>query len=169
MLTSLAFSPDISLHAKCADAGFEASDNNYVSINAKYQLPDHNPLIWGSGHYKQVVATLPISARQWAIRPPCAVIKDLHYWFKIGSGFFEFGDGADGKLSFQLGDGKPVRVGEDLDAGWSTVGRVNLKKVYGKEHIDIRDIKKLELLDEPSDAKGKQDEWKLQGMSFFST
>ncbi|KAH0594588.1 hypothetical protein MHUMG1_07422 [Metarhizium humberi] len=155
---------DVTLHAKCAEPGLEVADEKYISLNAWYQHPDASWLPF-TGHSKQIVAKLGVSRADWTMKPPCVEVKDITYWFQLGDKWL---GGADGILSFKLGDGKRITIGENLDAGFFKSGTMDLKDIYGRDTMDLRDIKKLQIFDNVG-YKGKTDEWFLQGIGFGAT
>ncbi|KAK2609001.1 hypothetical protein QQS21_002481 [Conoideocrella luteorostrata] len=156
---------DLSLHASCAEPDFKATDGKYISLNTWYQHPDSSWVIPFKGHSEQAVTELKVEAKDWAMEPICAEIKELTYRFKIESGI---NAGANDRLSFKLGDGKPVPLGENLDAGFEKSDKIDLKDIFGKDRIDVRNLTKVEILDEKG-SKWIRDEWDFEGINFVAT
>ncbi|KAK2600120.1 hypothetical protein QQS21_005135 [Conoideocrella luteorostrata] len=152
----------IKLHAKCVKPGFEISDNRLISLNAWFQHPDASWVPFTSSD-KKIVRKLKIAPTDWDVSPLCVFIKNLKYSFKLGDDWFS---GADGPLSFKIGESKQIIIGKDLPTESSRSAYIDLKKVFGKDIVDIRDIKSLELFDQARSKKAKRDEWLLQGIQF---
>ncbi|KHN94413.1 protein-tyrosine phosphatase [Metarhizium album ARSEF 1941] len=155
---------DIKIRAECADPRFVAQDNRYVGINHWYGHPDNWKL---TRKEKKTVATLPIALKDWKFAPPCAALKDLEYSFKVGGGPLHLFAGTDDKVSFTLGKGKPVLLGEGFSSGFDNTVRINLSETFGKDTVDIRDLDKLEIWDEKRTYS--VDEWWFQGITFKGT
>lgn len=150
-------SADIALHAKCAEPGYDLTDNKYLALNTFYQYPDASwvPLV---GHDKKVAATLPVDVNDWA--PVCYTIKDLSYFFQLGTGWF---GGAEGTLWFALGGHKRFKLGTDLSRGDWKDGHIPLKEYFGQDQVDLRRLNKFELFD-----TGARDNFDFKGMFLFA-
>lgn len=93
--------------------------------------------------------------------PPCATIKDLKYEFKLGD---NWGGGTSDSLSFTLGAGKKIALGENLDREFTKADTMNLQGTFGQEQVDIRDLKKVSVIDDLGSGSG--DKWMFKGMYF---
>ncbi|KAK2591516.1 hypothetical protein QQS21_010791 [Conoideocrella luteorostrata] len=160
---------DVTIRAQCSDPAFKAQDNKYVGINKSYHHPGKESFIWDFfGEYKQkTVGTLKISPSDWSFTPPCTVIKDLKYHFKIASAL---GGGTFDKIFFTLGEGKQIPLGSNVKDGFSKEDSINLKEIFGKDTIDILDLKKIAVGDDLADSfLLKGDKWNFQGITFSAT
>ncbi|KAM3512760.1 hypothetical protein MY11210_003634 [Beauveria gryllotalpidicola] len=154
---------DVQIRAECADPDFKAKDDKLVGLNAWYGHPGG----WlGESAYKtKTVATFPIVPGDWAFSPPCAIIKDLTYQFKLSNVYY---GGTWDELSFTIGESKDISLGESLDLGSTKDGTVNLKEVFGKDQIDIRSLKEVRITDKFG-KNGAGDGWSFEGITFSAT
>ncbi|KJZ75481.1 hypothetical protein HIM_05177 [Hirsutella minnesotensis 3608] len=72
---------DIQLRPQGASPGLKVSNDKYVSLNTWYGHSNSWSLPLTSD--KETVATLDIAPGDWRMDPPCAVVKDLVYEFKL--------------------------------------------------------------------------------------
>ncbi|PHH91990.1 hypothetical protein CDD83_9437 [Cordyceps sp. RAO-2017] len=149
---------DIKLRAKCVEDGFQVSDDKLVALNAWYGHSKNG--FWLTPYYTETVATFRISPGDWHMTPPCARIKSLDYVFHLGNNLW---GGTSDPVSFALGGGKKVVIGDNLSRGISKPGSVNLKEAFGSDRVDIRDINKLAMFDKGSD------QWIFKGITFKAT
>ncbi|KID81039.1 protein-tyrosine phosphatase [Metarhizium guizhouense ARSEF 977] len=160
---------DIRIRAQCADPGFEAKNDKYVGISQWYR---HNGggAIWQEPFTKKAVATLPIHPGDWTFAPPCNIIKDLSYEFTLANGW---GDGTGDKLTLILGEGI-IFLGNSFKAGSTIKDKIDIKKTFNKDTIDIRDLKTVAIGDDNSGAGLFDKSWTLQafpasGVTFSAT
>lgn len=153
---------DISIQAECADPNFQAHDNRYIAINKEYNHPGKDSIWdWHGRFDTKTVGTLNLSPSDWSFTPPCLAIKNLEYHFKVGDSSF---GGTYDKVYFALGEGKRVDLATGLDKNDHKEGTIDLKAVFNKNTVDIRDLKKLTIGDElagPALLNG--DEWNFRG------
>lgn len=107
------------------------------------------------------MASFPIALGDWSFAPPCSVIRDLNYDFKVAN---SQGAGTFDKLSFTLGKGKEIFLGESVSAGFTKAEAIDLKKTYDKDTVDIRDLKDLAIGDAVTGNILSGDAWTFQGM-----
>lgn len=150
---------DIRIRAQCAGPGFESKNDKYVGISEWY---GHNggSAIWQEPYAKKAVEILPVRPGDWAFAPPCNIIKDLSYEFKLANGW---GDGTGDKLTLMLGKGK-IDIGNSFDAGFTKKDNIDLKKTFNEDTIDIRDLKTVAIGDDNSKSSVFDKAWTLQGM-----
>ncbi|KAM3508970.1 hypothetical protein MY10362_000855 [Beauveria mimosiformis] len=143
---------------ECADPDFKAKDDKLVGLNAWYGHPGG----WqGMEAYNtKTVATFPIVPGDWAFSPPCAIIKDLTYQFKLSNVYY---GGTWDELSFTIGESKDISLGESPDLGYTKDGTIDLKEVFGKDQIDIRSLKEVRITDKFG-KNGAGDGWSFEGM-----
>lgn len=153
---------DIQIRADCADPGFAAKDDSLVGLNAWYGHP--GGWFWAKTE-KKTVATFPIVPGDWAFAPPCAIIKELSYDFKLAEWY---GGGTYDALAFSISDGKTIDLGESVDYTFHKDGKIDLKAIFGKDQVDIRDLKELHLLDNHG-SNGAGDPWAFQGLTLSAT
>lgn len=91
------------------------------------------------------------------MEPPCAIIKELEYSFKVGDGQVWEGAGTSGSLSLTLGDGKSVPLGSDLPRGTIKNGFIALNDTFGSSKVDISNITTIAL-------EGNVGTWLFDGM-----
>ncbi|OAA42462.1 protein-tyrosine phosphatase [Beauveria brongniartii RCEF 3172] len=154
---------DVQIRAECADPDFKAKDDKLVGLNAWYGHPGG----WfGEEAYQtKTVATFHIVPGDWAFSPPCAIIKDLTYQFKLGNDYY---GGTWDELSFTVGESKDISLGESPDRGYTKDGTINLKEVFGKDQIDIRSLKEVRITDKFG-KNGAGDAWSFEGITFSAT
>ncbi|OAA76559.1 protein-tyrosine phosphatase [Akanthomyces lecanii RCEF 1005] len=149
---------DIQIRADCADPDFEAKDDKLVGLNAWYGHPGG----WFTAKLEtKTVATFPIVPGDWAFSPPCATIKELAYEFRVTNRYW---GGTWDALAFTLGESKNIDLGENVDPGCITTGTINLKDAFGKDDVDIRDLKVLNMIDNYGSSGGNGDAWAFEGM-----
>ncbi|PMB64673.1 hypothetical protein BM221_009513 [Beauveria bassiana] len=148
---------------KVQDPDFKAKDDKLVGLNAWYGHPGG----WKAGiAYKtKPVATFPIVPGDWAFSPPCAMIKDLTYQFKLGN---VYSGGTWDELSFTIGESKEIPLGVSPALGYTKDGTIDLKEVFGKDQIDIRSLKEVRILDQFG-KDGAGDAWSFSGITFSAT
>ncbi|KAM3441002.1 hypothetical protein MY4824_001786 [Beauveria thailandica] len=152
---------DLQIRADCATPGFAAKDNKNVGLNAWYGHP--------GGWFREklatkTVATFPIVPGDWAFSPPCSLIKELAYQFDLANWYWA---GTFDALSFAIGEGKEIDLGENVDPDFHKAEKINLKDIFGKSEIDISDLKELKLFDNYGGGNG--DQWAFEGMTFSAT
>ncbi|KJZ75267.1 hypothetical protein HIM_05461 [Hirsutella minnesotensis 3608] len=151
---------DIKVRAECSDPSFQARNNKFVGVNAWYGHPGG----WLAQPFQEkTVATFQFTPADWTFAPPCTVIKDVRYNFKVGN---TFGGGTYDKVRLTLGEGKPILLGENFAAGYTKEDAINLGEVFGKDTVDIRDLKKMALSDEVGGVILGSDAWTFQGITF---
>ncbi|EJP68034.1 protein-tyrosine phosphatase [Beauveria bassiana ARSEF 2860] len=154
---------DVQIRAECADPDFKAKDDKLVGLNAWYGHPGG----WQEGNaYKtKPVATFSIVPGDWAFSPPCAIIKDLTYQFKLSN---VYSGGTWDELSFTIGESKEIPLGVSPALGYTKDGTIDLKEVFGKDQIDIRSLKEVRILDQFG-KDGAGDAWSFSGITFSAT
>jgi hypothetical protein len=131
--------------------------NKYVGINAWYGHPGG----WLTAPFEEkTVATFQIAPKDWSFSPPCSVIRELRYNFKVAN---VNGGGTYDKIYFTLGEGKQIVLGSSVSAGFAKEDAVNLKETFGKDTVDIRDLKRVALGDNLGSSLFSGDTWTFQG------
>ncbi|PHH63860.1 hypothetical protein CDD81_5417 [Ophiocordyceps australis] len=146
---------DIKLRAKCVEDGFKVNDDRFVALNAWYGHSKNGFFL--SPFNTETVASLDIAPGDWHMTPPCSKIKSLDYKFSLGNGWVA---GTSDSISFALGVSKRIVIGNNFYRETTTPGSVNLREAFGSNHVDIRNVNKLEMFDAGSDK------WQFQGIAF---
>ena len=141
---------------RCVDPGFKV--DNLITLNAWYKHPGG---VFSAPHHKEQVDSISITPTDWKMTPPCAIIRDLKYEFKVGN---NWGGGTSDSLSISLGAGQKVAIGKNVDGGFTKTHTVHLKSTFGRDQVDIRDLKKVNVIDQLGSGKG--DEWMFESMCF---
>ncbi|KAM4063849.1 protein-tyrosine phosphatase [Hirsutella rhossiliensis] len=94
------------------------------------------------------------------------VIKDLRYDFKVAN---VIGGGTYDKIHLTLGEGKQIELGSNVAAGYTKEDAINLKEAFGKDTVDVRDIKKVALADDLGSSLISGDAWTFQGITFSAS
>ncbi|OAA44742.1 protein-tyrosine phosphatase [Metarhizium rileyi] len=151
------------LRAQCADPDFATNDDKLVGINAWYGHPGG----WFLEPLKEkTVATFPITAKDWSFAPPCVNIGSLSYDFRIGD---TSGGGTWDTLTLSLGGGKKIPLGASVAAGFAKSDEINLRETFGKDVIDVRDLKEVTIGDDLGSSILSGDWWTFQGVTFSAT
>lgn len=149
---------NVQIRPDCADPGFEAKDDKLVGLNAWYGHAGS----WFTAKLEiKTVATFPIVPENWAFSPPCATIKELSYEFRVTNNYW---GGTWDALAFTLGESSKIDLGEDVDQGCITAGTVNLKDAFGRDEVDVRDVKVLSMLANYGSSGGNGDAWAFEGV-----
>ncbi|OAA60746.1 protein-tyrosine phosphatase [Cordyceps fumosorosea ARSEF 2679] len=160
---------DIQLRAECADPTFKAREDKYVGLNAWYGHPGG----WNYGLEKVAVAGFPVVPSDWAFSPPCAVIEELSYEFKLDNWY---SGGTWDALSFTIGASKKIDLGEQLSYGTTKARTMDLKDAFGSAEVDIRNLTNIRIYDEYG-TRGGGDQGRIadpnpssiQGITFAAT
>ncbi|OAA63217.1 protein-tyrosine phosphatase [Cordyceps fumosorosea ARSEF 2679] len=150
----------IQLLADCADPSFKAGNLKNIFINTKYQHPGGAATNYGKD--RATVANFPVVPHDWGFAPPCAKIKGLSYEFSLMD---VTGGGTWDTLSMTLGKSKEILLGVEPKLGSTKKEAIDLKKYFGKDEIDVRDLNEIHILDDKG-KNGNGDAWSFKGLVF---
>jgi hypothetical protein len=148
---------DLIIKAQCSDPTFTARHDRYAGINAWY---GHAGGMGTKPVQQSTVATFQVAPGDWSFSPPCRMVKNLKYQFKVAN---VFQGGTYDKIYFALGKGKKITLGSSVSAGFTKEDVINLKDVFGKDTVDIGDLKKVTLGDDLGSSIFSGDGWTFQG------
>ncbi|KHN94414.1 uncharacterized protein MAM_07730 [Metarhizium album ARSEF 1941] len=159
---------DISIRAQCSDPAYTAFNNRYIGLNKDLKHTSDKTFL---GDFKKsTVGVLEIRPGDWSFTTPCHV-RQLRYDFRVSSGF---GSGTWDSIYFTLGHSeRQIALGKSVEAGFSSNGVVNLRRVFGTDSVDIRDLDKIAIGDTVGTSVLSHvldgDAWSFQGITLTAT
>ncbi|POR35326.1 Heat-labile enterotoxin IIB, A chain [Tolypocladium paradoxum] len=151
------------LRGWCVESGYRVVVDKFASLNTWYQ---HKPTGIISDQLKpQTVATFEIARADWHMRPPCSYIEELKFDFNLAN---DFGAGTYDTLRLSLGTEKTILLRDEPSAGLHVSNTVSLKEIFRTDEVAVRDVKRMAIIDLPSESFFGKDKWEFQGMLFLA-
>ncbi|RDA83926.1 hypothetical protein CP532_3646 [Ophiocordyceps camponoti-leonardi (nom. inval.)] len=148
---------DLELRARCVETSDLMVMEKYKPLNKWFESPDKKITTW------QDVGNLPVTTRDWKMKPPCNYLSSLFVNFTVGDRNWA---GTDSSIAFSVNSmSKPIILAKEPTRGTFVSKEIKLEDYFGAEVLQVRDLNKMRLLDQTSGDWSLTSGWFLQGVT----